>query len=171
MGGSIFLTLFFGVFLAVGVLILGFGLHSYFYGKQAAHWPTTPGTIIASDFVESSDDDGTTYRAKVEYRYTPDHVERTGKTIAFGYSGSSGQSYHREIYDALPVGAQVAVRYDPNKSDRAVLSHGVNRSIIFLLLFGAVWTMFTIGMAAMLIMSESGSNLVLENMTVYSSGR
>jgi hypothetical protein len=168
MGGSIFLTLFFGLFLAVGLGILGYGVHSYHYGKQAALWPTTPGTITSSDFQVNSDDDGTTYNVKVQYRYTPDNMERTGKTIAFGYSGSSGERYHREIYDALPVGAQVAVRYDPSKPDRAVLSHGVNRSIIFLLLFGGVWTIFTVGMAAMLMLSESGVNVLLSNMVVYS---
>ena len=63
MGGSIFLTLFFGLFLAIGVAILGYGVRSYYFGTQAAHWPTTPGTITASDFVVSSDDDGTTYQA------------------------------------------------------------------------------------------------------------
>ena len=91
MGGSIFLTLFFGLFLAVGVGVLGYGLRSYHYGKQAEHWPTVPGTIITSDLDINSDDDATTYQAKVEYRYTPDMIERTGKTIAFGYSGSSGE--------------------------------------------------------------------------------
>ena len=171
MGGSIFLTLFFGLFLAIGVAILGYGVRSYYFGTQAAHWPTTPGTITASDFVVSSDDDGTTYQAKVEYRYTPDHIERTGKTIAFGYSGRSGRTYHHDIHEALQVGAQVAVRYDPNKPDRAVLSHGVNRSIIFMLVFGAVWTMFTVGMASMFMLTESSSNQLLDNMLIYSSGR
>ena len=171
MGGSIFLTLFFGLFLAIGVAILGYGVHSYHYGKQAANWPTTPGTIINSKFDVNSDDDGTTYQAKIEYRYTPDHVERVGKTIAFGYSGSSGERYHRDIHNALPVGAQVAVRYDPNKPDRAVISHGVNRSIIFLLVFGAVWTMFTLGMASMILLGERGSNQLLDNIVVYSRGR
>jgi len=170
MGGSIFLTLFFGLFLAIGVAILGYSVRSYHFGKQAEHWPTVPGTITSSDFQVNSDDDGTTYNVKVEYRYTPDNIERTGKTIAFGYSGSSGQNYHREIYDALTVGTQVAVRYDPSKPERAVLSHGVNRSIIFLLLFGAVWTMFTLGMASMLVLSESGANALLDNMVIYSSG-
>ncbi len=171
MGGSIFLTLFFGLFLAVGVGILGYGVRSYHFGKQAEQWPITPGTITASDFTVNSDDDGTTYAAKIAYIYNPDGVERAGKTIAFGYSGSSGESYHREIYKALPIGAQVAVRYDPNKPDRAVLSHGVNRSIIFLLIFGAVWTMFTLGMMSMTMLSDSGANMLLDNMIIYSSGR
>ena len=171
MGGSIFLTLFFGLFLAVGVGVLGYGLRSYHYGKQAEHWPTVPGTIITSDLDINSDDDGTTYQAKVEYRYTPDMIERTGKTIAFGYSGSSGERFHREIYETLPVGAQVAVRYDPGKPDRAVLSYGVNRSIVLLLIFGSVWTMFTLGIASLTLLTEKGADGLIANMTIYSSGR
>ena len=171
MGGSIFLTLFFGLFLSIGVGILGFGLRSYSLSKQAEHWPTTPGTITASDFIVSSDDDGTTYRAKIEYAYNPDSYERTGKKIAFGYAGSSSRNFHHEIYEALPVGAQVAVRYDPSKPDRAVLSFGVNQSIKFLLIFGAVWTMFTLGMVALFWMSEQGATTLLGNMIIYSTGR
>ena len=65
MGGSVFLTLFFGLFLAVGLGILGYGLHSVHYSNKAEHWPTTPGEIISSDFEIDSDSEGTTYRAKV----------------------------------------------------------------------------------------------------------
>src|SRR5690606_19259656 len=131
MGGSIGLTLFFGLFLAVGAAMLFWGGRSYYYSQQAAHWPTTPGDIVASDFKVNSDSDGDTYEAKVEYTYNPDGHERTGKKIAFGYTASSGSAFHREIHDALPVGARVAVRYDPKNPDRAVLSYGVNNSILF----------------------------------------
>jgi len=171
MGGSVFLTLFFGLFLAVGLAILGFGGRSYMLSKQAEGWPTTPGTILTSEFQTNSDDDGDTYAAKVTYRYSPDGYERTGDRIAFGYTASSSRSFHQEIYDALPVGAQVAVRYDPEKPDRAALSYGVNQSIIFMLLFGGVWTVFTLGMVAMFMISESGAGSLLDNMIILSSGR
>ncbi len=171
MGGSIFLTLFFGLFLAIGAAMLFWGGRSYYYSQQAAHWPTTPGDITRSDFEVNSDSDGTTYRARIEYAYSPDGYQRTGKTIAFGYTASSGRQFHHEIYEALPVGAQVAVRYDPSNPDRAVLSHGVNRSILFILIFGAVWTIFTVGIASLFLLSESGANGLLQNMVIYSSGR
>lgn len=168
MGGSIFLTLFFGLFLAVGVGILGFGVRSMEMSKRAEHWPTVPGKIVTSDFVVDSDSDSTTYRASVSYEYDVIGTLLTGNKIAFGYSGSSAQSYHRDIYEALPVGAQVAVRYDPHKPERAVLSYGVNQSIKFLMLFGAVWTMFTLGMVAMFWLGEQGATTLLQNMIVYS---
>lgn len=168
MGGSLFLALFFGLFLAVGLAILGYGGYSLSMSRQAEHWPTAPGTVTASDFVVSSDDDGTTYRAKISYSYNALGRELAGDKIAFGYSGSSSERFHREIYEALPVGAQVAVRYDPQKPERAALSFGVNQSIRFLLIFGAVWTIFTLGMVAMFWMAGEGADSLLANMIIYS---
>ena len=171
MGGSIFLTAFFGLFIAVGVGILGFGLHSLSKAQAAEHWPTTPGTVTSSDFETSTDSEGdTTYRTEVVYSYSANGRELTGKKIAFGYSGSSSQKFHRDIHNALTVDTQVAVRYNPNKPEEAVLSFGVNQSIKFLIIFGAVWTMFTLGMIAMFWMSGQGATTLLENMVIYSSG-
>lgn len=170
MGGSIFLTLFFGLFLVIGVGILGFGLHSLSMSQKAANWPTAQGSITSSDFNVSSDSDGTTYRTKVSYVYNALGRELTGEKIAFGYSGSSSEKFHRDIYKALPVNTSVAVRYDPSDPSRAVLSYGVNQSIKFLLIFGAVWTMFTCGMIAMFWMSGQGADVLLQNMVVYSRG-
>jgi len=119
----------------------------------------------------NSDSDGDTYQAQVEYAYSPDGYQRTGKQIAFGYTASSGRAFHREIHEALPVGTQVAVRYDPSKTDRAVLSYGVNNSILFILIFGAVWTFFTVGILSIFLLSERGAGSLLANMVIYSTGR
>ncbi len=170
MGGSIFLTLFFGLFLAVGVGIFGFGLHSMTMSKKAEHWPTVPGRIVSSDFIVDTDDDGTTYRAKINYVYDVMGRQITGDKIAYGYSASSGESFHRDIYHALPVDTRVAVRYDPSKPERAVLSFGINRSIIFLLIFGGIWTVFTLGMASMFILMEQGGQSLIDSMIIYSRG-
>lgn len=167
MGGSIFLTGFFGLFLAIGVGILGFGLHSLEMSRQAERWPTTPGRITASDFVVSADSDSTTYRAKVAYAYNVLGRDLVGDKIAFGYTASSGETFHRDVYRALPAGAQVAVRYSPDNPERAVLSFGVNQSIIFLLIFGAVWTMFTLGLASLFWLGGKGADNLLANMIIY----
>jgi hypothetical protein len=171
MGGSIFLTLFFGLFLAVGVGILGFGLHSLYMSNQAEHWPTTPGTVVSSDISSSTDSDGdTTYRTDIAYTYNVMGRDYTGKNIAFGYAGSSSHRFHSDIHDALPENSQVAVRYDPGKPERAVLSFGVNQSIKFLMIFGAVWTIFTLGMISMFWLSEQGSTSLVQNIIVYAKG-
>jgi hypothetical protein len=170
MGGSIFLTLFFGLFIAVGVGVLGFGMHALQLAKRAEQWPTTPGTVVSSDFVTNYDSDGDTYRARVRYTYNANGVELTGDKVAFGYAASSSESFHRDIHNALPVNTQVAVRYDPRDPERAVLTFGTNQSIKFLIIFGGVWTMFTLGMIAMFWLSGQGATTILQNMIIYSRG-
>ena len=170
MGGSVFLTLFFGLFLAVGVGILGYGLYSLNMARQAESWPTVQGTIIESRFEVDLDDEGDTYKTKVAYTYNVLGRELTGKRIAFGYAGSSSEKFHRDIHHALPVNTSVAVRYDPSDPARAVLSFGVNQSIKLLLLFGAVWTIFFFGMIAMFWLGGQGASTLLQNMVIYSRG-
>lgn len=170
MGGSVFLTLFFGLFVAIGIGILGYGFHALNQAQQAAHWPTVEGRITASDFEIDSDSDGTTYRTRVAYDYNAMGRVMTGKTIAFGYAGSSSEKFHRDVYNALPVNTQVAVRYDPSNPERSVLSFGVNNSIIFMIIFGAVWTFFTFGLIAIFWLGGQGADKLLANMIIYSRG-
>lgn len=66
------------------------------------------------------------------------------------------------------MNAQVAVRYNPSKPEQAVLSFGINQSIKFLMIFGAVWTIFTLGMIGMFWLSAQGATTLLQNMIVYS---
>ena len=90
-----------------------------------------------------------------------------GDRVAFGYTGSSARKFHKEIHDALATGVQVAVRYDPNKPARAVLGYGMNQSIVFLLIFGAVWTVFTVGIYALFAIGERGAGAFLESIVIY----
>jgi len=166
--GTIGLTLFLGLFLAVGLGLLFFGSRSLHLAKQAESWPTAQGEVTARDFKINSDDDGTTYRAEIKYSYSVLGQNYDGDHIAFGYSGSSARQFHRDLLDALPVGASIAVRYDPESPERAVLSHGMNKSILFLLIFGCTWTVFTLGIASLFFLSEGGANTLLSNITVYS---
>ena len=167
MGGSIFLTLFFGVFLAVGFGLMGFGFHSMNMAKRAEHWPTTSGRIVWSDFDIDSDSDGTTYRTKVKYEYNADGRNLVGEKIAFGYAGSSSEQYHRDIYRALGLNRSLAVRYNPANPEQAVLSFGVNNSIRTILIFGIVWTTFTCGLIILFWLGSRRATTILDNMILY----
>ena len=54
--------------------------------------------------------------------------------------------------------------------ERAVLAYGSNSSIVFLLIFGAVWTMFTLGMIAMFWLSDKGAASLIDTMIIYQRG-
>ncbi len=162
-------TLFISIFFAMGFGIFGYGIYSLVMSSQAKTWPTTDGHVEACDLTESSDSDGgTTYRVEVKYRYAVEGVSYDGDRISFGYSGSSGHGAHREILDRLSSAKTVLVRYDPANPSRAVLSYGLNRSTVLLLLFGGTWLLFVIGFTLLWItssMSDTGilSTLVTTN--------
>ena len=158
---SIGFILFISLFFAVGFGILGYAIYTIRASKVAGTWPTTEGKIIRCEIKESSDSDGTTYETKVEYGYTVAGTNYKGERIAFGYGGSSGRQAHQETADRLIGAKTVVVRYDPADSSRAVLSYGVNRSTLVMLVFGATWTLFVTGFTALwIMMSQSDSGIL-----------
>ncbi len=167
MGGSMFPNLFIGFFILIGVGVLAFAFRALYLAKAAENWPVTEGRIISSDFKVNSDEDGTTYGVTLSYQYSVHGADHMSKRIAFGYANSSMEAFHRSIYTALPINTVVGVRYDPNNPDRSVLSYGINRSIKFLLVFGAIWTVFSVGMAVLFGLSGSGANTLLSNIIIY----
>lgn len=166
--GSLGATLFIGLFVLIGVAILLFAMRSLTLAKQAESWPTAQGQITDRSFDVDTDEDGTSYRTKLSYAYSVGGQSYANEKIAFGYAGSSARDFHRKIYDALPVGTSLAVRYDPDNPERAVLSHGMNKSILFLLIFGAIWTVFSLGIGSLFFLMGEGSNNLLANMIIYS---
>ncbi|MFZ5638836.1 MAG: DUF3592 domain-containing protein [Pseudomonadota bacterium] len=160
------LYLFFGLFLAVGLGILGTGVRAWIKSNAVGGWPSTWGTLTERELVESSDSDGTTYRVKVRYLYRVAGVEYAADRIAFGYGGSSGYASHRALHEKLASGDAVQVRYNPRAPGEAALAHGFNRSTLFLLIFGTVWTLFTVGLFALFFLSERPDTALLERVIV-----
>lgn len=165
-GGTVALLLLFGLFFAVGFAILGFGAHALWKSKQVERWPTTWGTWLERDFVESSDSDGTTYRVVARYAYAVGGAEYVSGRIAFGYTGSSGHAMHRALYDRLMSGDSVRVRYNPADPGEAALAGGLNKSTLFLLIFGAVWTGFTLGVMLLVRLSATADGGLLDQLLV-----
>ena len=206
------------LFLAIGLGILGLGLRALWASKQVETWPTTWGTLLERDLVESSDSDGSTYRATVRYRYQVAGRTYESDRIAYGYAGSSGYPMHRAIHERLQSGETVRVHYDPRAPVQAALAGGVkeplinsevpramegalanpsrkrwirrertqawpesvtserlqdgvvqtflNTSTLFLLIFGAIWTVFTCGLFLLIRMSSMADHGLLERLIV-----
>ena len=128
-------------FLAVGVVILYFGIDSLKMANQAKSWPTTEGRIISSKCVYYYEIDGLnlswTYFTHVNYSYAVAEKSYKGDRIAFGYTGSWWRRPNQNIADRLSSAKTVLVRYDPDKPSTAVLSCGLNGSIVRTLLIGS----------------------------------
>ena len=140
------LILFFSVFFAIGFVILAIGLYSLWMSCLARNWPTTEGRITQCEVKESRDSSTTDFEAIVKYSYVVAGSTYEGDRIAFGYSASSLRSAHQEIADRLTGVKTVLVRYDPKDASRSVLTYGLNRATIILLVFGGTWVVFVTGL-------------------------
>lgn len=157
---------FFALFLVIGLTVLGYGARAWWKSHQVAEWPTVQGTLLEREFSEESDSDGTTYRAKVRYTYTVAGRRYDSDRLAFGYMASSGRASHQAIYDKLMRGETVRVRYDPDNHAEAALVYGLNNSTRMLIVFGAVWTMFTLGLMLLFRIGNAADAQLVERLIV-----
>ncbi len=165
--GLLLATGFLAVFLLVGLLILGLGLRSWQQNQQVQHWATTTGELLQRE-LEARPGKTTTYRLQVRYRYRVGGQDFESSRFAFGYEGSRGDlENHQRILQKLHQGHRVTVYYDPQDPRQAVLSHGLNRGSLVLLVFGGVWTLFTLGLAVLLWMSRGVDQAILQHLQVF----
>ncbi len=157
-------TLFISVFFAAGFGMLGYGLYSLRASTLAKNWPTVEGRVLSCGLTESSGSDSTSYRVQVTYSYTVDDRSFQGDRIAFGYGGSSGRAAHQEIADRLSSAKTVLVRYDPADAARSVLSYGLNRSTLFILIFGVTWLAFVTGFAVLFFLGAHSDDGILSTL-------
>ncbi len=162
MGFIIFISIFF----LVGLGLLGYGLYSFYRGRQALSWPTAEGQLLECRLQENPDSDGTTWEVKVRYSYSVAGREFEGKRVAFGYSGSSTHEEHQGIYDKLHQASRVLVRYESGNPSNSVLAAGFNRSTFVLLVFAATWLLFTTGFTVLWSSTSGRDTRILEEIQV-----
>jgi hypothetical protein len=120
-------------FFALGLALLAYVLRLRQVAKASMTWPTTEGTITASEVkVSPGGRAGKNYSAAIRYSYQVAGARYEGNTIQFGSYGT-----FRKTAEALvatyPVGRTVKVHCDPQRPTRTVLVPGVT---------GAAWTLF-----------------------------
>lgn len=165
--GTLAFGLFISIFFMVGFGILGFAGWSLYKTKQAETWPTADGKITFCELKENSDSDGSSYQVDVKYTYWAGGTTWEGKKIAFGYSGSSSRQMHKEIADRLGKAGGIKVRYNPANPSEAVLAYGIHRSILFLLVFGLTWTLFTTGFTFLFAVGGGSDNQILKTLITH----
>ncbi|MBL9147324.1 MAG: DUF3592 domain-containing protein [Phycisphaerae bacterium] len=118
---------------ALVALPLGYTLR---LSLSSRRWPSTDGTIVASEVVESVDSES----CEIRYRYCVEGREYSGCRVHFGlplgYRFDSGPS---DVVASYRPGARTRVFYDPKCPARAVLEPGP-RAFTFVLLVSAVAT-------------------------------
>jgi hypothetical protein len=166
--GMGFFAIFISVFYLAGFGLLGYGLWSARRSTQAAHWPTTPGTLTNIDLKmdSDSDGDGTTYEVQVEYTYTVAGKAYEGSRLAFGYTGGSDRQEEARIHDKLKGAKSVDVRYDPDDPASSALSFGIHGSIKAVLSFAITWLVCVVGFTWMWWATSRTDTVLLQNLSV-----
>ena len=128
--------LFPGVFILIGLIVLGFGVWNLMRSLGSEHWPVVNGTVQSATMQRhSSSKGGSTYSAELAYDYEIAGSHYTGRRLAFGTMSSSA-AYAQGILNRYPVGQKVAVHYSPDDPNMAVLETGIH---------GGTWLCFGIG--------------------------
>ncbi|MEO1150792.1 MAG: DUF3592 domain-containing protein [Pseudomonadota bacterium] len=164
----IFMVTLLSVFVAAGVGMLGYAGYAWSRTVAAQSWPTTDGEVLTSTLDIDRDSDGDTYRAKVSYQYSVDGIVFKSDRLSFGFSGTDNKAYHDAIVDRLTQGTHIGVRYDPKNPEVATLAPGPNKGLIFLTIFGIMWSTFTAGFILLLIMGGGTADPFLHSIIIHS---
>lgn len=113
------------VFFLVAAGTLWWGITTVRNASVSRNWPAVSGTITASQVTISTDKNGTTYSADVQYKYVVNDRWYTAGTVNFGEYGSSNRGRADKIVARYPPGSPVTVYYNPDDPNTAVLEPGV----------------------------------------------
>lgn len=96
---------------------------------------SVPAVILSSEVTTDSGGDGTTYGAKVRYRYVVGRDTHESERVRFGQGSDSDGRWARRVARDFPAGSTRTAYYDPADPAEAVLQTGVGGQDLFLALF------------------------------------
>ncbi len=117
------------LFLSIGLVLLSKAMHFRRVATAAVEWPVAEGVVLATDVIKrtsKSDDEFDSYIPRVSYAYAVNGVRYEGDRIRIGLKerGYIREQQARDHVARHPVGAAIAVRYDPKRPESAVLELG-----------------------------------------------
>lgn len=137
------------LFIVAGALMSFFGVRQFMQAKASAAWPTVTGVITVAELgkqMGNERDESTTYSADISYDYLVNDRSYVNGAVSFDGVKSSDPATARRILKRYPVGKQVAVYYNPNDPQDAVLEPGLHGGSWFLPLFGALFVAVGVGL-------------------------
>ncbi len=144
-GRDIFFAVFISLNFLYGLVLLGQGCYSLYYGRQAQFWPTTEGRLSECRLQKSNVRGGTSWEVEVHYTYHVRGRNFEGSRVAFAYRRTVGHEDHQAIYDKLQHPSTVEVRYAPANPSRSVLLAGMDRFVFSQIKFAALWLLLVTG--------------------------
>jgi hypothetical protein len=125
------LTVFFLVFLGMGLLFTVVMAGDFFGRLRVRAWTTSPCTIQSARVDPSGASDGTNHRFVVVYTYAGGERECRGTGVEPGYTGSSSYGDALQLAETYPPGTQTTCYVNPSNPDETYLRAG---SLLFGLL-------------------------------------
>ena len=155
-GGALLGLLFFGAFLAVGLLVGGlFFVRPWLDGRAAAAgWDRVPAVVESSRVRSESGGESVTYAVDVIYRYDAGGRAYWGNRYRFAGGSDSFYKPKKAWVDAHPAGTQFEVYVDPDDPAQSVVRRDGGTSMWFGLIplaFALVGGVGTIGSAYALV--------------------
>jgi hypothetical protein len=130
------LSIFLGLFILMGLVLLGAGAWNLVRSVRCESWPTVAGVILSSQMErQRGHKGGATYSASIDYDYVVAGTHYDGTRVAFG-SMSASAAYAQAILHRFPVGKKMPVYYSPGDPQDAVLEPGIH---------GGTWICFGVG--------------------------
>lgn len=125
-GGKIFATLFFLVFLGMGLLFTGFLIREVVKSAQTRFWTATPCLILESGVTEESADrdNNSPYVATVQYRYDWQGRSFTSTQVSLQRPAFSDYAKATALANRFPSDSEAVCYVNPRQPDQAVLKHG-----------------------------------------------
>jgi hypothetical protein len=132
-----------GVFVAaLGIVALLWGLsvrsRANTLVAAAGQWPTAPGTMIAAEVLKGGTSRNPTYTPAVRYEYEVGGRKYVGDRLRPGYLTVGWRGTAERMIQPYPVGAAVAVRYDPDDPGSSLLELQTSSSPMVAVVLGAV---------------------------------
>jgi hypothetical protein len=142
-----------GIFAAVGIGLVVFGLRERKKAKATETWPTANGSILSSRLDQQTRTERnqgrtytrTSYTPIIEYTYTAGGQTYQGSRIFPDASMSYDHGTAQGIVNRYQPGAPVAVHYDPGDPAQAVLETKAKGGNLFLILGGVFAVLGIVG--------------------------
>ncbi len=150
-------SVFFGVFMLVGIGLFFLGIQAWKNAEASRSWPSVQGKVISSEVTtrhsHSSGSHGgtsTTYGAEIIYQYSYQGQEYRSNKGGMMRSSSSEYSFADRTVRRYPPGTPVKVFVDPKKPSESLLTPGAGwgepAMIVMGLIFGLIGGIGVVGM-------------------------
>lgn len=133
--GVVFLVCFALFWTAIVGCFDGMLVYSAYKCFRSRDYVAVPGTILTSEVKESSDSEGTSYKAEIRYRYEVKGQGYEGDRLFAGTPFSAGRRPAQRWVETYPAGKTVTAYVNPADANEAILQRGFHGAELFITLF------------------------------------